>query len=41
MDSDAEWYMDMDIVLKDQDQTRNVLWMMIFRIFIGKTFFRG
>ena len=37
MDSDAERYMDMNIVPKDQDQTRNVLWMMIFRIFMGKT----
>ena len=35
MDSDAERFMDMNIVLKDQDQTRNVSWMMIFRIFIG------
>ena len=39
MDSDAERFMDMNIVPKDQDQTRNVLWMMIFRIFMGKTCF--
>ena len=37
MDSYVERLMYMNIVPKDQDQARNVLCMMIFRIFMGKT----
>ena len=39
MDSDAERFMDMNIVPKDQDLTKNVLWMIFLEFLWAKLAF--
>ena len=39
MDCDSECFMDANMLVTDQDQTRTVLWIVIFSIYIGKSCF--
>ena len=39
MDCDSECSMDANMLVTDQDQTRTVLWIVIFSIYMGKSCF--
>ena len=39
MDCDSECSMDANMLVTDQDQTRTVLWIRIFSIYMGKSCF--
>ena len=39
MDCDSECFMDANMLVMDQDQTRTVLWIVIFSMYMGKSCF--